>query len=358
MPISTSHPSLPVAAWPEADRRLWLDAAMSRGPLDDARFGITWTENTRKGVGAAYGRWLGWLVRYDSDALALPAAARASRERIARYQRWLADKVGDVSVSFALLAIFRALRAMCGEIDLRWLSRLSQQVHRRATPKRDKRGRIVHSAELREFGIELMRANRPGKNDLSVSRLIKYRDGLIISFLAMRPLRVSNIIGMRLGTNLVQRNGLWWIYWPPAATKNVVEVDLPFPHDLLSFLETYLEHIRPLLLRRANGKQTRRRASPGDFVWIASTGGTLSKNAMYAMTRTRTLERFGVAVNPHLFRDCLSWTLEQADLGWTIPHMLGHKSHTTSEMHYNRDWGARQQRLFHQHVAALRKGVR
>ena len=76
------------------------------------------------------------------------------------------------------------------------------------------------------------------------------------------------------------------------------------------------------------------------------------------MTTTSTLTRFGVAVHPHLFRDRLASTLERANLGWTIPHMLGHRGHATSEMHYNRDWGVRQQRRFHQHVAALRKNGR
>lgn len=356
MPAPSSHRALPIAAWPAADRKLWLDATAPCGPLDEVRRETGWAEVTEKGVEAAYGRWLGWVVRYDGAAMTLPAQMRVTPERIAEYQSWLSERVGDISVGFALLAIYRALRAMCEKADLHWLLRLSQQVDRRAAPGRDKAARMVHSAKLRDLGVEMMRANRPGRAAPSIDSLIKYRDGLLIAFLAVRPVRLSNIIEMRLGTNLLQRHPNWWLYWPSTDTKNGVEIDLPFPRDLRPFLETYLRRVRPpLLLMRANDKRASRNSKLVDSVWIAGTGGTMSKNALYSMTRTRTRERFGFAVNPNLFRDCLAWTLEQAGLGWTIPHMLGHTGHKTSEMYYNREWGERQQRLFCEHVASLRK---
>ena len=87
----------------------------------------------------------------------------------------------------ALLAVVRAVPAMFGGSDLRWLSRPFQQVQRRATPRRDKSLRVVHSAKLRGLGLELMKENRPGREDTLVADLVRYRDGLLIAFLAMRP---------------------------------------------------------------------------------------------------------------------------------------------------------------------------
>ena len=54
-------------------------------------------------------------------------------------------------------------------------------------------------------------------------------------------------------------------------------IDLPFPRGLQPFLETYLERVRPRLLKQAAGKQARLHSSPEEHVWIAGTGGTTSK---------------------------------------------------------------------------------
>ena len=65
----------------------------------------------------------------------------------------------------------------------------------------------------------------------------------MIGLLAVRPLRLANLVQLELGRELMQRGGGWWQTGEP--------LELPFPDDLVSALESYLATWRPRLAQRA-----------------------------------------------------------------------------------------------------------
>ena len=73
----------------------------------------------------------------------------------------------------------------------------------------------------------------------------------------------------------------------------------------------------------------------------------MTQIALYDRIRARTKDRFGVALNPHLFRDAAATTLAIADPAHVLiaAPLLGHRTFTTTERHY------RQSRAFEAHRA-------
>ncbi len=220
MPVLTSHRSLPIAAWPETDRKLWLEAAKARGPLDDARFGTDWADNTRKGVGAAYRRWLDWVLRHDLEAMALPAAARVTRDRMASYQalagrqRW--RRVGGLGTP-------RRRQGSPGHVRRERSPLAVPSVPAGPTAGDAAAGQVPAGRPLRQAARARPRTHEgepPGPRGHSGGRPRQVSGRPPDRVPGDAPVRVLNVIDTKLGTNLVWRNGRWSNYGPPADTKN------------------------------------------------------------------------------------------------------------------------------------------
>ena len=62
----------------------------------------------------------------------------------------------------------------------------------------------------------------------------------------------------------------------------------------------------------------------------------MTQMAIYDRIRARTKEQFGIALNPHLFRDSAATTMAIADpanVRLAAP-LLGHRTFTTTERYY------------------------
>ena len=155
-------------------------------------------------------------------------------------------------------------------------------------------------AELVDLGERLM---RPG-GDEAVSRgrksQLAYRDGLMIAFLALRPLRLRNFTTLTLGESLMRQGTGWWIVLAAEVTKNRRPLELPFPDTLVPALEHYLARVRPWLL----GSSDHLGCSTGGALWISLRGTPMSPASIYEQITLHTKAAFGRALNPHLFRDC------------------------------------------------------
>ena len=78
----------------------------------------------------------------------------------------------------------------------------------------------------------------------------------------------------------------------------------------------------------------------------------MSGMAIYGRVRKHTQEAFGVAINPHLFRDAAPTTLAIADPGnvRVAAPLLGHRTFTTTERYYQQ---AKAFEAHRQYIAAL-----
>jgi hypothetical protein len=94
-----------------------------------------------------------------------------------------------------------ALRVMDPDRDGSWIRRLISKVHAPHVPAVRKRDRIVSATDLFDLGLDLMR--RASSASTVLERAVIYRDGLMISVLSTRPLRLRNLIGLELGRTFV-----------------------------------------------------------------------------------------------------------------------------------------------------------
>ena len=101
--------------------------------------------------------------------------------------------------------------------DWSWIRRLLRPVQARYKPARPKRPRLVATSDLFDLGLALMAAAE--RKNPECRGATAFRDGLIIALLAVRPLRMRNLVGLTLDRTLVRRGEQWWIQIPAAETK-------------------------------------------------------------------------------------------------------------------------------------------
>ena len=72
------------------------------------------------------------------------------------------------------------------------------------------------------------------------------------------------------------------------------------------------------------------------MLWIGIFGDAMAEQTIRQAITGRTRDRLGVAINPHLFRDCAATTMaieDPAHVGLASV-LLGHASTTTTDRHY------------------------
>jgi integrase len=75
-----------------------------------------------------------------------------------------------------------------------------------------------------------------------------------IAILSVAPVRLANLTGIRLGTNLIKPDGPgsdYWLMFPDYDVKNRVRLEYPL-HNISSFIDEYVHDHRPVLLRGRN----------------------------------------------------------------------------------------------------------
>jgi integrase/recombinase XerD len=328
-PASDTRLTWPVTEWPLDDQQSWRCACDGRGIWGDENPAVAWSPAWRRLIESGYGRFLCWLSRNEL----LAPAARAIRiqpEEVSGFFKALAEE-GLAGASIANIA--RALRAFGGatypEHDWQWLAHRAFRLKARAVPRRDKRLRIVHSLQLYQLGLALMKDAPSLKSEEKSA--IQYRDGLMISLLAARPLRLKNFTSLSLGRSLVMRDRQYLLLIDAEETKAGRGIIQPIPSSLHSMLDEYLRRHRKTLLRhRADGEPTR-------ALWIAPSGKDAADIQIRKSINDRTKASFGRSINPHLFRDCLATTMATDDPAAILSAVaiLGHSSFKTIEQHYN-----------------------
>jgi integrase/recombinase XerD len=347
-PASRRRLSLPRQAWPRADRAAWERALSPASLLDDeGGLAASWRPGSREAVLRSYGRWLGFLARHgDLDDVVEPAD-RITPERIRAHVAELG--VGLVSIAGHLARLVMAASALFPLRDWSWLRAMRSAVQRRSTPSRRKAGRIVSPAVLLDLGTTMMQEGQAGAASDPVPAARLYRDGLIIAFLALIPLRRGNLVALEIGRQLTRSSGGWIVAIPGEETKNHRPLVFTLPDALAAALDTYLAVHRPVLLAQCRGGGTA-------GLWLGATGRPLSATRVWRLVTGHTRQRLGVAVNPHLFRDCAATLLGDVDPKNVLlaAPLLGHSDFRTTEGHYIQAQTRGAFRAHHDHLEAMR----
>jgi integrase/recombinase XerD len=324
-------PSLcvPIEEWPAADRYAWEASMIKSGPFDDGGLAADWPAARIRNVKKGYGRFLTFLAgRGELDPSAKPGE-RATRARVSAYLAELFLRNSGFTIPTRLQELGDGLRAMAPEANWRWILRGAGRLRSSTVPARDKRLAIRPIEELIVLGFDLMSAALSKSAGPPLKRALLYRDGLILAFLGFHPIRLRNLAGLRIGTQLIVHSGGFWLKLAPEETKNGRAYECAIADRLVPRFERYLHHERRLLREHA-GLGT-------DALWISLEGGGLTDGAIEKRVRKRTSGDARPPVSPHLFRSCAATTVAvhaPKDIH-IVPALLNHATPTTAEEFYN-----------------------
>jgi site-specific recombinase XerD len=211
---------------------------------------------------------------------------------------------------------------------------------------RRKHGRVLATGKLVEAGVTLLkRAHHDHRRSLQ-ARAKDSRDGLMIALLAARPLRIENFATLQIGKHLRATSSGFLLDIPGEETKSGRPIETFVPEMLCPWLSIYLEEYRPNLLR---GRQS-------SYLWVHNTGHSYQPGSLSQRISKLTARALGVAISPHLFRDCAATTIATDDPEHVliIASILGHTTLKTAERHYNHAQGLEANRRIQATLKSIR----
>ena len=344
---------LPIEQWPEADRAGWRRAMQDPGLFGRNSIASAWAEATRAGTMAGYGRWLSWVAEKGIE-MSGPPADRVTPPRVEAYIVDLRRINGGFTILRRGQALYDAIRIIAPDRGWGWLLRVQNVLHARSVPVRDKRTHIRRTAELVKLGKVLMRAAENAVTKPPLKRAISFRDGLMIAFLALRPLRLSNLAMMTLKRHLVRQASGYCLYFNGREVKGGKPIETNVPDSLVGDFDRYLDHYQPILLTRGG----RRRPRECDAVWISRIAAPLDYKAIPDRVAKHTRAAFGKHLWVHLFRHCAATTIATDDPKnvRSIISVLGHSTPAPSEKYYNQAGTLEASRRYQQILADWLEG--
>lgn len=332
---NSNRTRLLLAEWPAADRGGWLTALQPGDPFEpEIGYARKWKPTTQKLIEEGYGYWLSWLAQTGALDLSSTAVARTTRSQVRAYLEMLQDSgLAPYTVALRLRSLGNGLSAIAPEAAWNWVLRAAERLHCRATPSRDRAAILQPAADVLTLGYDLMQAAEQDRFRTTLDRATLFRDGLIITSLAHRPLRSRNFHNLTIGKNLQRRGEGWVLEIDKAETKTGHHIEAAWPDALVAPLERYIAVHRPALLTCS-----RKDLPPTEMLWISMHGTPMTAAAIAFQIKSRTEGEFGTAINPHSFRHLAATTIATDDPDGVIgiQSVLGHTSDRSGQKHYNK----------------------
>ena len=317
--------AVPVGDWPLPDQLAWEAALYNGDILEDAGRAAHWSAKNRRAVVIYFGQWISWR---HAHGIPTQDASRlwAKPEVLQAFVAYLRPRLAPASVATMIRNLNAALRVMYPDFDRTALKRGLGRLQALAKPSRNKPARIRHSRQLHQAGIGWMEAAERAPELYPRLTAARYRDGLIVALLALRPFRLANLTAIVTGRHLIAVGNCYRLCLSASETKNNYDIEVAFPATLGTCLHRYIDRYRPILL----GDKTSER------LWISTRGTAMSEQAIYQQVCTVTRTILGDPINPHLFRDCAatSIVIDDPEHAWIVARLLGHRTLKTAERHY------------------------
>lgn len=338
---------IPIHDWPECDRKALNTALQPSSILDDhgslSHLCVEAVENLMR----YYGRWLRYLCSQNLFDPTRSGVEFLSPDLLRGYIAMLRSNLASATVANYVAELGRLALLFRSETDWGFVQTTARQLRRNAQPVRDSRTRCRPSKELYELGLKLMKTAEAQSDPIGRAR--EFRNGLIISLLAARPLRIRNLAMIAMHRHLQLRGERYWVHFEPVETKNRRPLDFYWPESLHNALIQYLEIHRPIL-----AGSYFKNCNLGDRLWVIRDRGHFH----YIIT-TKTAEHFGKPVYPHLFRHAAatSTAIEDPKHVGIIMTILGHASFRTAEKYYNKATSIDAARRYQNYIGELRSNA-
>jgi integrase len=317
---------LPMANWPAVDREQWAAAFQAGDRFEESGCGAHLAIATRKARKESYGRFLGFLSVNHPDLLSASPEARIDQSIVAEYVSW--RSCSDIAIAIDLCNLRGALRLICPNTDWSWLLAIARRIEVTAQRKRPKY-HLVTSDRLYALGIELMDravADADTATRTWTSHALQYRDGLLIAFLALVPLRSRTLAALRIDRHLAKVGDFWELDIPAADTKTGCALDYQLSPEFSTRIDLYLDRFRGSMPG----------ASKHVGLWPSRQNRPMCSDAIYGALCRRTKQALGFGINLHRFRHAAAsfWSSHDPVNVRGVKDLLGQASFKTTESHY------------------------
>lgn len=335
---------LKVGEWPERDRVAWNEACRPGVRLKRGGRAAHMSTATRTDLEGRFGGFLGFLDRTGRLQMDCSALDCIEPGIVEEYVAELQARVSSVTVYGSIYKLRRMAEILDPELDLRWLREIELDLQDQMRPA-PKGPQVVNSDRIFAAGIDLFRRAETDtfRTDLQRARLA--RDGLLIAFLAVCPIRLKNLAGLTIGKTIVREDDEWWLLLPDEDTKSRRLDHRVIPDVLAEWIDLYVETFKPIFPESETA------------MWPSLYGGPLSKARIYSLVSDTTKQTLGKAVAPHTFRHCVPYTIANID-GSRInlaSSLLQHSDPRVTQKHYNLAHSVESSRTFGSIVSGLLK---
>ena len=350
MPRKLALDLIPIRDWPDTDRAAWYAALNSGDPLEDAGPLASKSAEQQLKLQAAYGRWLGFLAEHGSNAPPARGIDHFTGENVSAFVSRLNAVLAPCTVRAYLTDLHTVAKALAPGREFRTLRGAMRHIWRTAKPVTDKRRRLVPVRDLYELGFVLMQ--KAAMQSTNLKQAGQFVDGLMIALLAARPVRRANLLSIQIGNHLERQGDHFWLSFQADEVKTRRALEFPLPDAMTLPIQHYLDTYRPFLIARNKDP-----APPAlNHLWISANGKPLGWRRLHERICSQTQRRFGLPINPHLFRDAAatSIAIEDPEHVRIILAILGHSTIQTAQAYYNQATAIEATRSYQNIVAEFR----
>ena len=172
---------------------------------------------------------------------------------------------------------------------------------------------------------QLMRDARASLPYAPIKAALTAQIAVAISILCFAPIRLGNLVAIRIDQNLIKPGGPkspFWLSFPHYDVKNRVSLDFTFDDELTELIDEYIHQYRPHLIRGANS----------DFLFPGASGGPKTANMFSGQITDRIEEVTGLRLTVHQFRHAAAAVYLRYNPGAyeVVKRLLGHRNIQTT----------------------------
>ena len=271
----------------------------SSDPFDGGGIAAHWSVATRRKTAGGYGRFLFWLKERNELDVTGDPASRITRERLTAYLDDLRRANRGHTIQCRVQELGDAMQALAPEKDWRFIKRAARRLRETTIPIRGQA--LAPTSDCGRDCAGLPHGTGEAEGTCAVSELggaARYRDGLLLVFLAYHPLRLRNLSSLRIGRHLVVQDDRIVLLIDALETKTRQRIEQELSPRLCGAVTRYIDRYRPALLR-ARGRW---HAPVADKLWISRDGSPCSDVTLRNVIGKHVVGPNGQPLSPHLFR--------------------------------------------------------
>jgi integrase len=160
---------------------------------------------------------------------------------------------------------------------------------------------------------------------LGIRAAITAQLAVAIAILTVAPVRLANLVAIKLGINLIKPGGPdsnYWLVFPDHDVKNRVRLEYPLERYLTRMIDEYVHDFRPTLLRGGND----------DWLFPGQRGAAKAGILFSGQIKQRIYQTTGLRMTVHQFRHAAGAIILKHRPGEyeLVRRLLGHRNVQTT----------------------------